>query len=90
MLYETMTIATGLSVLFAVALSLTLLVYAGKQLRWSLILCAYFSLNLLVTSSLLLFAFAQDLLYVIQAWQTNAAELGKSGLMEINLKLYKK
>jgi hypothetical protein len=123
LLYETMTIATGLSVVFAVALAAALLCYTSKQLRWALvgfvflfkmfcslhmyfklykfykylflkfsnnfkllnfsfllsllqIFAAYFSLNLVVTSSLLMFAFGQDLLYMISVWQTNASDLG--------------
>lgn len=37
LLYETVSIATGLSVTFSVALALSIFVYAIKQLRWAMV-----------------------------------------------------
>uniref|UniRef100_A0A183CLJ9 7TM_GPCR_Srx domain-containing protein n=1 Tax=Globodera pallida TaxID=36090 RepID=A0A183CLJ9_GLOPA len=64
MIFESLSVATGLSFVFSICLLGAVGFYAFRLLRFCLILSAYISLNLLVTAALLLFAFIQDFFFL--------------------------
>ncbi|KAL3119962.1 hypothetical protein niasHT_007090 [Heterodera trifolii] len=64
MIFESLSVATGLSFVFSMCLLGAVGFYAVRLLRFCLILSAYISLNLFVTASLLLFAFVQDFFFL--------------------------
>ncbi|KAI1710847.1 hypothetical protein DdX_10549 [Ditylenchus destructor] len=60
--YEALSVAAGLSVIFSVFLLISIVIYVARRLKIALVLSAFCSLNLCITAILLIFAFIQDII----------------------------
>lgn len=60
---EALMIAVGTSFLFSLLIFLSLILYLKKRFKLSLIFCSYFTLNLFVSSGLMVASFIQDIIF---------------------------